>query len=315
MKKGAAGALLVVLLTSSLALPATRVSVATGPWGGVFFLVGTALAHLLSKHVRDATAIADPVTGSAHALEIIDKGEATIGFVSLAAAHFGVRGQREFTRKHDNIAFVMAAMDTGQTLVTLPGSGIKTFADVKDLRVAANTESSKAQLLAALKLYGIREKDVRLRIMSFAEQLDALRDGTLEAAFIAISPYNRDVATFAAAQPIRILGLDAARAKAFEEPPFWTPVAIRSGTYPGQDRDLVVPGSHTTLLAHKQADPALIYQITKTIIDHGKEFADLHPGGREFTPAKTRYFIDHHLVPVAFHPGAERYWRETGVLK
>ena len=57
MKKGAAGALLVVLLTSSLALPATRVSVATGPWGGVFFLVGTALAHLLSKHVRDTTAI------------------------------------------------------------------------------------------------------------------------------------------------------------------------------------------------------------------------------------------------------------------
>ena len=314
MKKSTAVALLMVLMASSSALPATRITVATGPWGGVFFLVGTSLAHLLSRHVRDASAVAEPVTGSAHGLELVDKGEATIGLVSLAAAHFGVRGQREFTRKHDNVAFVMAAMDTGQTLVTLPDSGIKTFADVKDLRVAANTESSKAQLLAALKLYGIREKDVRLRIMSFGEQLDALRDGRLEAAFIAISPYNRDVATFATAQPIRILGLEAARAKAFEEPPFWTPVVIPGGTYPGQDRDLIVTGAHTTLLAHKQADPALVYQITKTIIDHGKEFADLHPGGREFTPAKTRYFIDHHLVPVAFHPGAERYWRETGVL-
>src|SRR5205823_13712347 len=137
------------------ALAAARITVATGSWGGVISLVGTSLAHLLSQHVRDATSVAEPVTGSAHGLELVDRGEATIGLVSLAAAHFGVRGQREFTRKHDNIAFVMAAMDTGQTFVTLPGSGIKTFADVKDLRVAANTESSKAQLLAALKLYGI----------------------------------------------------------------------------------------------------------------------------------------------------------------
>ena len=315
MKKSATAALLVVLLTSSLALSATRVSVATGPGGGVFFLVGKALAQLLSKHVRDTTTVADPVTGSAHALEVIDKGEATLGFVSLAAAHFGVRGQREFTRKHDHVAFVMAAMDIGQTLVTLRDSGIKTFADVKGLRVAANTESSKAQLLAALKLYGVREQNVKLRIMSFTEQFAALRDGTLEAAFIAISPYNRDVATFAAGQPIRIVGLDAAQAKAFEDPPFWTPVVVRAATYPGQERELVVPGAHTALLAHTQADQTLIYQITRTIIEHGKEFGDLHPGGREFTPAKTRYFIDHHLVPVAFHPGAERYWRETGVLK
>jgi TRAP transporter TAXI family solute receptor len=315
MKKSAAVALLVVLLASTPALPATRISVATGPWGGVFFRVGTSLAHLLSKHVHNATAVAEPVTGSAHGLELVDKGEATLALVSLSAAHFGVLGQREFTRKHDNVAFVMAAMDTGQSLVTLRDSGIKTFADVKDLRVAANTESSKAELFAALKLYGVREKNVRFRIMSFAEQLDALRDGTLEAGFIAISPYNRDVATFAAAQPIRILGFDAAQAKAFEEPPFWTPVGVRAGTYPGQERDLIVPGAHTTLLAYKQADPALIYQITKAIIDHGKEFGDLHPGGREFTAKKTRYFVDHHLVPVAFHPGAERYWRETGVLK
>ena len=300
---------------SRTALPATRISVATGPWGGVFYLVGASLAHLLSKNVRDTTAIAEPVTGSAHGLELVDRGEATIGLVGLAAAHFGVLGQREFTRKHDNLAFVMAAMDTGQTLVTLPDSGIKTFADVKDLRVAANTESAKAQLLAVLKLHGLTEKNVRLRIMNFAEQLEALRNGMLEAGFIAISPYNRDVAAFAAGQPIRLVGLDAARAKALEEPPFWTPVVIRARTYPGQDRDVIVPGVHTTLLAHKQADPALIYQITKTMIDHGKEFGDLHPGGREFTVAKTRYFVEHHLLPVAFHPGAERYWREAGVLK
>ena len=315
MKRCGALALLVILLASSAALPATRIVIATGPGGGVFFLVGTALAQVLSQHLKDTTAVADPATGSAHALELADRGEATLAFVSLATAHFGTRGEREFKRKHDNVAFVMAAMDVGQSLVALPGSGIRTFADVKDLRVAANTESSKAQLFAALKLYGLRERDVRFRIMNFTEQLDALRGGTLEAGFIAISPYNRDVAAFAQGQPIRIIGLDPARAKAFEQQPFFTPVPLPAGTYPGQDHDLLIPASHTALLAHKQADPALIYQITKTIIDQGKEFAALHPGGREFTVAKTRSFLEHRLVPMAFHSGAERYWREAGVLK
>src|SRR5262249_4149492 len=151
VKKIVALGLLMALLLPAAALSATRITVATGPWGGVFFLVGTALAHLLSKHVPHAQAVAEPVTGSAHGLELAHRGEATIAFVSLGTAQFGVRGQREFNRKYDNVALVMAAMDAGQGLVTLADSGIKSFADVKDLRIAANTESSKAQLLAALK--------------------------------------------------------------------------------------------------------------------------------------------------------------------
>ncbi len=118
---------------------------------------------------------------------LLDKAQGR-GGGDLAAAHFGVRGQREFTQKYDDVAFVMAAMDSGQSLVTLSNSGIKTFADVKDLRVAANTESSRAALLAALKLYGVREKDVRLSLMNYTEQLAALRERTLDAGFIAVWP-------------------------------------------------------------------------------------------------------------------------------
>jgi ABC-type nitrate/sulfonate/bicarbonate transport system substrate-binding protein len=48
---------------------------------------------------------------------------------------------------------VMAGMDAGQSLVTRVSSGIKTFADVKGLRLAVNTPASQALLLDVLKLY------------------------------------------------------------------------------------------------------------------------------------------------------------------
>jgi TRAP transporter TAXI family solute receptor len=226
-----------------------------------------------------------------------------------------VRGQREFDKKYDNVGFMMGAMDSGQSIVTLADSGIKAFGDVKGLRVGVNAPASKTQLLAALKLYGISEGGLRLSVMSYTEQLAALREGTLDAGFIALSPYNPDLAAFASAQPIRILGLDAARAKTFDESPFWTPVTLLARTYQGQDRDLLVPGAHATLLANKQADPELIYQIVKTIVERNREFADLQPGGRDFTIDKTRMFVEQNLVPMPFHPGAERYWREKGVLR
>ena len=308
-------ALVGILLAPVLVASTTRVSIATGPWSGVYYPVGEALAKVLTKRVPGVQAVTTPVVGSAHALQLVHSGEATLAIVGLATAHFGVRGQREFTQKYDNVALVMAAMDAGQSLVARADSGIKTFADAKDLRLAGNSPASKALLLAALKIYGITEGDVHLRIMSFAEQITALRDETLDAGFLPVSPRNLDVAYLASEYPIRILSFDAATAKRFEAAPDWTPVTLKAGTYPGQDHDLLVPGTHTVLLAHRQADSAMIYQVVKTIVERREEFGDLHPGGREFTAEKTRLFVEKNLVPIAFHPGAERYWREKGVLR
>ena len=307
--------LLGILLVPGLVMSATRVSIGTGPWSGVAFPVGEALAKVLNKHIPGMEAVSTPVVGSAHALELVHSGEVSLALVGLATAHFGVRGQREFTRKYDNVGFVMAGMDVGQSLVTRVESGIRTFGDVKGLRLAANAPASKALLMAALKPYGVGEEDVRLTLMSFAEQIAALRDETIDAGFLPVSPRNMDVVSLASEYPIRILSFEASKAKLFEAVPDWTPVAIKARTYPGQNQDLLVPGTHTALLAYRQAESSTIYRIVKTIIEHSREFGELHPGGREFTIEKTRFFVEKHLIPIAFHPGAEQYWRERGVLR
>jgi uncharacterized protein len=307
--------LLAILLVPVLGMGATQISIGTGPWSGAYFPVGEALAKILNKHIPGMEAGTTPAVGSAHALELVHSGEVSLAIVGLATAHFGVRGQREFTRKYDNVGFVMAGMDAGQSLVTRAVSSIKTFGDVKGLRLAANAPASKALLLAALKPYGVKETDVQVTLMSFAEQISALRDETIDAGFLAVSPRNIDVVNLAAEYPVRILSFDSSTAKLFEATPDWTPVAIKAGTYPGQNQDLLVPGTHTALLAHRQTESAVIYRIVKTIVEHGKEFGELHPGGREFTIEKTRFFVEKHLVPMAFHPGAEQYWREKRVLR
>jgi len=315
MKTIAVVGLVGILLVPALVMSATRVAIGTGPWSGVYFPVGEALAKVLNKHIPEVEAVPMPMVGSAHALELVHSGEVSLAIVGLATAHFGVRGQREFTRKYDNVGFVMAGMDAGQSLIARAESGIRTFGDVKGLRLAANAPASKALLIAALKPYGVAEGDIRLTLMSFAEQIAALRNETIDAGFLPVSPRNIDVVNLAAEYPVRILSFEASKAKLFEAVPDWTPVVVKARTYPGQNQDLLVPGTHTALLAHRQAESATIYRIVKTIIERNSEFGELHPGGREFTIEKTRFFVEKHLVPMAFHPGAEQYWREKGVLR
>jgi TRAP transporter TAXI family solute receptor len=314
MKRALTVGLVAMLVVSSAAIGATRVSIGTGPWSGVFFPVGSGLATILNRYVPNIEATAVAVEGSAHALELLQTGELTLAIVTLATAHAGARGQAPFDKKYGDVAFVMAAMDAGQTVVTGADSGIRTYADLKGLRIGTNTPASAVLLVAALKAYGLEERDVHLTVMNYAEQIDALREHAIDAGFLPVSPYNADVADLASDTAIRIIGLDTAKATTFEAGPDWTAVRIKARTYHGQHSDLVVPGSRTVLLAHKHADSMLIYRIVKSIAEHNRALEDLHPGGAEFSADKTRFFVERKLVPMAFHPGAERFWRERGVL-
>src|SRR3989442_4562925 len=123
--------LLGILLVPGLVMSATRVSIGTGPWSGVAFPVGEAVAKVLNKHIPGMEAVSTPVVGSAHALELVHSGEVSLALVGLATAHFGVRGQREFTRKYDNVGFVMAGVDVWWSPVPPEGNAVSEVAGVQ----------------------------------------------------------------------------------------------------------------------------------------------------------------------------------------
>lgn len=317
MKKLLAQALAASLLLPVAATSATRISVGTGSTGGVYYFVGTALTKILNQHLPGVNATPEPVTGSAHAHKLVHTGDLTIALAEVATVYHGHRGSRkDFDKKYENIRFVMAGMDTGQTAVVWADSPIKSYADIKGKRIATNSPASRAKLGPAMELHGVKEADVHHKTLNYSEQVSAMKDGSLDVGFFAAAPRNASVMDLAAARPIRILGLDPDKAKAFGKAyPHWMPLTLKAGTYAGQDKDVMMPAFYTALIVNKDADPGLVYTIVKTILDRGDEFGQLHAGGKEFTVEKTRFFVEREMVPVPFHPGAERYWREKGIIK
>ncbi|MGH7323724.1 MAG: TAXI family TRAP transporter solute-binding subunit [Candidatus Rokuibacteriota bacterium] len=318
MKKLMALSLVAVAISLPLtAGSASRISVGTGSTGGVYYFVGTAMSKILNQHLTGVTATPEPVTGSAHATKLVHAGELTIALAELATVHHGYRGSRkDFDKKYDGVRFVMAGMDTGQTAVAWASSGVKSYSDIKGKRIATNSPASLAMLAPAMAMYDVKESDVQHKTLNYSEQVSAMKDGALDVGFFAAAPRNASVMELAATRPVRVLGLEPDKAREFgKRYQYWTPLTLKAGTYPGQDADVLMPAFYTTLIANKDADPALVYNIVKTIVEHVGEFGELHAGGKEFTVEKTRFFVDNEMVPAPLHPGAERFWRERGVLK
>jgi len=80
----------------------------------------------------------------------------------------------------------------------------------------------------------------------------------------------------------------------------------------GQDTDIPILGWSTILTAHRDLDPDLVYVLTKTIVENKDTLVKAHAGFKNFRPENAWNTAQYGLK---LHPGAERYYREKGMIK
>ena len=54
----------------------------------------------------------------------------------------------------------------------------------------------------------------------------------------------------------------------------------------------------------------LVYKVTKLMNEHAKDFHGLFPGSEEI---QSKTALEYNKLPI--HPGAERYYREIGLMR
>ena len=297
---------------------ATRITLGGGAPGGTYYAVMVAMAKVLEDKARDIKPVVETTSGSAHAIRLVDSGELTISSGLLDTVDRGWKGEREFQKKKlTNLRTVMAFTDIGDAFVVRKNSPYRKVRDLKGKRIGVPSPAGQLALETVLKAHGIGPKDYTVRFLSYTAQSDALRDGTLDAAYMVVYQTNRTVMEFMTTVGGRILGFDSQKeAKAFEaSQPVWRTVVLKAKTYAGQDGDVVAAGRHGLVVAHKDTPPDLIYKITKTLIENTADLVKIHPAAAAISLPQTKTYIDKKLIVVPFHPGAERYLKEAGALK
>jgi TRAP transporter TAXI family solute receptor len=295
----------------------TRLSIATGGTGGVFYPYGGGIAKVIEEHIPGVAATAEVTAASVDNLKFIRDHKADLAFTTADTLADAVNGTGPFKDSKLPIRTLANLYKNYVHIVALASSPIKTVKDLKGHVVSTGSPGSGAEITAIriLQAYGIDpDKDIQRQRLSVAESADALKDGKVDAFIWTGGIPTASIVDLGHTSgiTIRLLANDEALPvlrMTYGESLYFRGVVPKS-VYPGLDGDIGVISIPNLIVVHADMDEKLVYEITKVLFEHQNELIAIHPEAKNLsleTAVKDS--------PAPFHPGAIRYYKEKNTWK
>jgi TRAP transporter TAXI family solute receptor len=296
---------------ASPAIAETQLSIATGGTGGVYYPYGGGLAELINKYVDGASAVAEVTGASVENMGLVSRQDSDIALALADTVYAGHTGTGRFEgRMLDNVVALGSIYPNAVQIVTLADSGITSLADLAGKRVSVGAPGSGTEVSAKtiLEANGISYDDFEPQRLNFNETADALRDGDIDAGFWSVGPPTSSIINLATNRDIALVALseeEIEKARAAE--PTFAAYTLRAGIYEGIEEPVPTISTPNVLIANSAMDADLAYTVTRVLFEHVDELRAIHPAANDTT-------VEFSLgaTPIPLHPGAARYYEETG---
>ena len=90
----------------------------------------------------------------------------------------------------------------------------------------------------------------------------------------------------------------------------YQPGTIPADTYKGQTADVPTVAVQNFLVTHEGVPAETVYAMTKSMFDNLDQMSAAHAAAKAIRKDSAA-----NGMPVPLHPGAEKYYREAGLLK
>lgn len=315
MKAGSIGvALLTVWLATGEASAQTKtVAIATGGTGGIYYPLGGGIANLLSKHLPGTQVTAEVTGGAIDNIRLLSSGQAELALITSDVSADAIAGVERFKTKVPLRALVNL-YSSPVHVVTIEGTGIEKFSDLKGKRVSTGAPGSATEVQAfrLLEAAGFdKDRDVKRERLSVAESVSALRDRKIDGFFWGGGVPTAAVTDLAATPGVKIKLIDIAElldpiVKKYGK--IFAPSVIKAGSYPGQTKDNIGFATWNALVTTETMPDEIAHAITKTIFEHKADLVAVHKEAQNIDLATQT--PDH--SPAPYHPGALKYLQDKG---
>ncbi|MDE0969474.1 MAG: TAXI family TRAP transporter solute-binding subunit [Octadecabacter sp.] len=330
IKTAAIGAALALgMAGSAVAQELTFFTIGTGGTSYTYYPVGGVIANAISKPpgsrecgdggscgVDGLIASAVSSRGSVDNLNAVSSGLRNSGFAQSDVAYWAYTGTgtMEGSAPATELRTIAALFEEHIHLVALADSGINSVADLAGKRVSLDEPGSGTYVDANLILEanGLSTDDLTAEALKGGAAADALRNGRIDAFFVVAGYPTGTLVELASAADIKLVPIDGAAADALTDAyGFFASSDIPANTYEGVDAvTTVAVGAQWYTSANE--DEELIYNITAALWnDETRTLLDVgHAKGSTIT---TETALSGVGVPL--HPGAERFYREAGLIE
>lgn len=298
--------------------------IATGSNEGVYFPVGQAMAGLISHPPGvgrcDTATVCGPAgvilsartsQGAFDNLRSVNAGTVDSGIADGDMIAAAVTGQLGFRRRAAHLRVIAALFSEDLHLVVAAKSRIQSVDDLRGKRLFLGSSDSGGALRgrAVLAAYGVERVHIVPGGRESPEQL--LRDGRIDAYFSMAGVPLEAVKVLLAAHVARLVPIDGdGRDRLIRKVPQLAAAVIPANAYPGSGTVETVATRAFWVTRDSESD-AVIYGLTRALFNPANKpaLAASHPSAQGILLATAA--ID---PPAPLHRGAERYYREAGVL-
>jgi len=307
-----------VFATSTFAQERVFFGIATGGTGGTYYPLGGMLAQLISNKVtiggKKLSATAETSGASVANAQLLGRKDIESAFVAADILDAAYKGTGQFEGKPlKNLRALGALYPEQVQLVTLASANVKTFKDLKGKSVSSGSPGSgQWQLLGdLLEAYGMTRKDIGEDLSSFAQSVDKIKDGNLVASLITAGAPTSSITDLANARDIRLVPLAGPEIDALrKKQPYYAMVQLPPNTYKGQATPVDTLAVLAIWATHADLSDQMAYEVTKALFENTETLGQVHPKGKEIS-LKTAL----QSISIPLHPGAEKYYREKGLIK
>ncbi|MBP7491309.1 MAG: TAXI family TRAP transporter solute-binding subunit [Rhodoferax sp.] len=290
------------------------VNILTGGQSGVYYPVGVALSQIYAKAIPNVRATAQVTKASAENLNLLQSGRGELALALGDSVSDAWKGDAEagFKTKLDKLRGLSGTYNNYIQIVANADSGIKTLADLKGKRISVGAAKSGTELnaRAIFKAAGINYADLaKVEYLAFGESVELMKnrqlDATLQSAGLGVASI-RDLAT---AVNIIVIPVPADVVAKVGDAAYQAAV-IPANTYTGQTTDIATAAIPNFLITHAGVSDDLAYQMTKSMYENLDTLYAAHNSAKTI---KRENAIKG--MPVPLHPGAQRYYKEVGLIK
>jgi TRAP transporter TAXI family solute receptor len=290
------------------------INVLTGGTSGIYYPMGVALSQVYGKAISSAKAAVQATKASAENLNLLQAGRGEVGFTLGDALSDAWKGDAEsgFATPLKKLRGMAGIYPNYIQIVASAESGIKSLADLKGKRISVGAPKSGTELnaRAVLKAAGLGYKDfAKVEYLPFGESVELMKnrqlDVTLQSAGLGVASL-RDLAV---SMKIVVVEIPADVVAKVGDAAY-QPAVIPAGTYDGQTKDVPSIAIQNFLVTHEGVPADTVYKMTKALWENLDALVAAHAAGKSIRKENALKGM-----PAPLHPGAEKYYREVGMLK
>ena len=308
-----------LVAAAALAIAATAqaqefVTVLTGGTSGVYYPMGVALSQVYGKAMPGSKTSAQVTKASAENLNLLQAGRGEIAFTLGDALNEAWKGNEEagFKTPLKKLRTIAAIYPNYIQIVANADSGIKTLADLKGKRIAVGAPKSGTELnaRAIFKGAGLSYKDfAKVEYLPFGESVELMKNRQLDATLISAGLGVAAIRDLATSVKIVIVSVPADVVAKIGEAAYQAGT-VPANTYNGQTEAVSTVAIQNFLVSHEGVSIDAAYKMTRAIFDNLPDLQAAHAAAKAITRENAAK-----APPAPLHPGAEKYYREVGLIK